>query len=240
MAVFPNVPAGLLPISAAYSGDANWAPAAAGGGNLLAVSSKLAPTIVLTASSATPALGKSVTLAATVTGAAGQPAPTGTVLFLADAGALATTVRLSGGRASLTLPTASLPNGSSVFAAVYLGDANYTQAASGPATVTVSQPDFSALPLVPALPLAPGASGQTSLALTAINGFSGPVSLAIASPAGVTAKTSSGSVSLASPVAVPVTVAAASSAVSGVYPITITATGGGHVHTAQILVTVHK
>jgi hypothetical protein len=98
---------------------------------------RLTPTVVGTASTATPSFGKAVTFTANVTAnASGIPIPTGSVDFFdtttnTDLGS----VTLSGGKATLT--TATLPVGTQTITASYGGDANYLPS-SGSATVSVT------------------------------------------------------------------------------------------------------
>ena len=51
---FTNVPAGILPVTASYPGDANWLPSSANGGTVIALSTRLTPAVALTSSSASP------------------------------------------------------------------------------------------------------------------------------------------------------------------------------------------
>lgn len=101
---FSNVAAGLLPVSATYGGDSNWLGSSASGATVTALSSKLTPTVTLAANSTSPASGQSFTLTATVAGATGQTAPTGTVMFLSDGEGFEAVAALSGGTAAITVP----------------------------------------------------------------------------------------------------------------------------------------
>jgi hypothetical protein len=235
---FSNVPAGILPLIAYYQGDNNWLGSAANGGTIISLASKLTPTVVLTTSSANPSPGQTFTLAATVAGASGKPAPTGTVAFISDGQSFSAFVNLSSGTATLAIPGYAAANGTNIFTAVYQGDTNYNAAASNAVNVTIAQSDFSLNALNPELSISPSASGTSALALSPINGFSGTVTLSISTPVGLTVTPAATSLALSAPTADVLTLNVAAATASGIYPVTITASGGGHVHTAQILVRV--
>ncbi|MGB8259585.1 MAG: Ig-like domain repeat protein [Terracidiphilus sp.] len=238
VAVFSKVPAGLLPVSAFWAGNANWMGATASGGTVLALSTKMTPSVSLTTSAAAPSLGQSFTLTAQVTGPAGSPAPSGSVLMAAEAGAWVATVPLSKGTAKLEVSAADLPNGTSVFTAVYQGDANYTTSASGPVGVTVAQQDFSFTAPSPTLRLAPGKSARIDLMLAPLNGFGGTLAISAAAPSGVTVTVWNPTLPLTCSGTTAATITAAATAASGVYPVNFVASGGGHTHSAQVLVVV--
>jgi subtilase family serine protease len=235
---FSNVPAGILPLIAYYQGDNNWLGSAANGGTIISLASKLTPVVTLTTSSANPAPGQTFTLTANVAGASGKPTPTGTVAFLSDGQSFEAFVNLNSGTATLAIPGYSAANGTNIFTAVYQGDANYNFAASNAVNVTIAQSDFSLNTLNPELSISPSASGTSTLALAPINGFSGTVTLSIGAPAGLTVTPVAGSLALSAPATDVLTLKIAAATACGIYPITITASGGGHVHTAQILVRV--
>jgi hypothetical protein len=235
---FSNVPAGILPLIAYYQGDNNWLGSAANGGTIISLASKLTPSVVLTTSSVSPAPSQTFTLTATVTGASGKPSPTGTVAFLSDGQSFSAFVNLSSGTATLAIPGYAAANGTNIFTAVYQGDTNYNAAASNAVNVTISQSDFSLNALNPEISISPSASGTSTLALAPINGFSGTVTLSVSAPAGLTVTPAAASLALSAPATDVLTLKVAAATVLGIYPITITASGGGHVHTAQILVRV--
>jgi len=235
---FSNVPAGILPLIAYYNGDSNWLGSAANGGNIIALSGKLTPVAALSSSSANPAPGQSFTLTATVAGPAGDPTPTGAVAFLSDGQSFESFATLSKGVATLIIPGYAAANGTNVFTVLYQGDANYNSAASNAVNVKVSQSDFSLAVLLPELSISPSGSATTTLSLAPINGFSGAVTLTAVAPSGITATPAAAPLSLSAPASDALTIKVAAATASGIYPLTITATGGGHVHTAQILVRV--
>jgi hypothetical protein len=235
---FNNVPAGILPLIAYYTGDSNWLGSAANGGTIIALASKLTPTVALTSSSANPAPGQSFTLTASAIGPAGKPTPTGTVAFLSDGQSFDTFATLNKGKATLTIPGYSAANGTNIFTAVYQGDANYNSAASNAVNVTIAQSDFSLTTQNAELAISPSGSGTATLSLAPINGFSGTVTLTTSAPASITATPATASLALSAPATDVLNLKVAASMAPGIYPLTITASGGGHVHTAQILVKV--
>jgi hypothetical protein len=235
---FTNVPAGILPLIAYYAGDSNWLGSAANGGTVISLASKLTPTAVLTSSSASPAPGQTFTLTVTVAGPSGKPTPTGTVDFLSDGQSFSAFVNLSSGTASIAIPGYSAANGTNIFTAVYQGDANYNAAASNAVNVTIAQSDFSLNALNPEVQISPSGSGTSTLALTPMNGFTGTVTLTASAPAGLTVTPAAASLALSAPVTDVLTLKVAANTATGIYPIAITASGGGHAHTAQILAQV--
>jgi uncharacterized repeat protein (TIGR03803 family) len=94
-------------------------------------SSKAASTTALTASPASPTVGQSVTLKATVTGSGATP--TGSVNFSADGASLATINLNSSGVASLTASTNGIAPATYPVVATYSGNSSYNSSAS-PAT----------------------------------------------------------------------------------------------------------
>ncbi len=235
---FTNVAAGILPVTASYAGDGNWLGSAANGGTVIALSSKLTPTATLTSSLTSVASGQTFNLTATVVGVSGYPTPTGTVLFLSDNQSFSAYATLSSGVATLAVPGYQAANGTNVFTAVYQGDANYNKAASNPVNITVSQSDFSFTTQNPALSISLSGSGISTLMLTPINGFSGSVTLTVSAPTGITASLATATPAVSAPTSDVLTINAAGTMTAGIYPVIITASGGGHVHTAQIMVQV--
>jgi hypothetical protein len=235
---FSNLPASLLPLTASYSGDGNWLGSAANGGMVVALASRLTPTVTLTSSSANPAPNQSFTLTATAAGPVGMPTPTGTVLFLSDGESFLAITTLSKGTAAFVFPGYAPANGTNIFTAVYQGDANYNSAASNPVNVAIAQSDFSLTTQNAELQISPSGSGSGTLALAPVNGFSGTVTLSASAPAGFTATPAAASLVLGAPATDAVTITVAAGKAPGAYSLAITASGGGHVHTAQILVQV--
>jgi hypothetical protein len=235
---FTNVAAGVLPVTASYAGDSNWLGSAANGGTIIALASKLTPTVALASSSASPAPSQSFTLTVTAAGPSGKPTPTGTVEFLSDGQSFAQFATLSKGTTSITIPGYSAANGINIFTALFQGDANYNAAASNTVNVTIAQSDFSLTTQNAALLISPSGSGTSTLVLSPVNGFSGTVTLTASAPAGITVTPATASPAVSAPATDVLTIKVAASTAPGIYPLTITAAGGGHVHTAQLLVQV--
>ncbi|MGD0680878.1 MAG: chitobiase/beta-hexosaminidase C-terminal domain-containing protein [Terracidiphilus sp.] len=235
---FSNLPAGILPLNAYYQGDSNWLGSYDNAGTIIALSSKLTPAVVLTTSSASPAPSQNFTLTATVAGVSGKPNPTGTVTFFSDGQSLSAYAVLSNGTATLTIPGYSAANGTNIFTAFYQGDANYNAAVSNAVNVTITQSDFSLNALIPEAQISPSGSATSTLSLAPINNFNGTVTLSATAPAGITVTPAAASLALSAPATDVLTLKVAAATAPGIYPLIITASGGGHVHTAQILVRV--
>ncbi|MGO9775296.1 MAG: Ig-like domain repeat protein [Terracidiphilus sp.] len=235
---FNNVSAGMLPVTASYAGDSNWLGSLANGGTVIALSSKVTPTVTLSTSSASPASGQNFTLTAVVSGPAGSATPTGTVAFLSDYQSFDIAATISNGMATLTIPSYALANGTNAFTAVYQGNNTYTAASSNAVNVTTAQPDFSFTSQNAEVSISPSGSGISTLALTPINGFSGNITLSASAPAGLTASLAAASLAVNAPATDALNLNVAASMASGIYPVSVIASGGGHVHTAQILVRV--
>ena len=236
---FANLPPGILPVSASYPGDGNWLPSAANGPTVIALSAKPTPTVALTASSLSPAPSQTLTLTAAVAAPSGKPAPTGTVLFSGDAQTLSYAATLAAGSASVSFPAFAAANGVNLFTAVYQGDSNYSPATSNPVSVSIPQTDFSLTTPTPELAIAPGKSATAVLQLNPINGFTGTVTLATpasSASGAVSAALSNPTAAVTGPTICLLTLSVSGSIARGVYPVTLTASSGGHVHTAQILV----
>ena len=238
LVTFTNVAAGILPVNASYAGDSNWLGSAANGGTVIALASKFTPTVTLTSSSVNPTPGLTFTLTATVTGTSGKPAPTGFVAFVSDGQSFSSFTALSNGTATLVVPGYAVANGTNIFTALYQGDSNYDAAASNAVNVVSAQSDFSFTTQAAELPISPSGSETSALALSPINGFTGTVTLTVSAPAGITATPATATPNVSAPITDLLTIKVASSMVAGIYPLTITASGGGHVHTMQILVQV--
>ena len=238
VATFTNVPAGILPVTASYAGTAHWLGSSLNAGTVIALSTLLTPTVTLAASSTTPALSQNFTLTATVAGVTGKPAPTGTVTFVSNNQNLYVSVPLTGTTATATFPGYSGLNGANLITALYSGDANYNAGTSIPVIITIAQPDFSLTTLSPELLIAPGQSSSSTLVLNPVNGFSATVALSVSAPAGITVTPKTASQTVSASLTDVATITVAATVVPGVYPVNVIATGGGHLHTAQILVSV--
>lgn len=137
----------------------------------------IATTTKLTASATTVNVGTSVMFNATVTPASGSGTPTGTITFMDGSTALAS-MSLSGGAASYS--TSSLAAGSHSITAVYGGDSNDSGSTSNALTVTVQAlvPSFTLGASPSSGSVTAGASLQTTITATPVNGFNQQVSFA--------------------------------------------------------------
>ena len=235
---FTNVPAGLLPLTASYAGDSNWLGSAANGGMVIALSSKLTPTVLLTSSSTSPATSQSFALTVTATGPAGMPTPTGTVLFLSEDQSFSYIAPLTKGTVTLMIPGYDIVNGTNIFTAVYNGDNNYNSASSNAVNVVSTQADFSLTTQNAEVQISPSGAGVSTLTLVPVNGFSGSVTLTASAPAGITVTPAAAAPTLSAAMSDALTIKVIAGKAAGIYPVMVTASGGGRVHTAQILVQV--
>jgi hypothetical protein len=114
--------------------------------------------------------------------------------------------------------------------------ADYTTAA-GSVTLTVNPaPSFTLAASPASMTVTQGASGKSTIAVTALNGFTGKVTLAASGlPSGVTASFATNPTTGTSVL----TFAASNTAVTGVYKVTITGTSGSLTATTTIALTVN-
>jgi Bacterial Ig-like domain (group 3)/FG-GAP-like repeat len=184
-----SLPVGMDSVTAAYSGDANYA-AATSGGLSITVNSATA-TVALAPASASFYAGTAQAVTLSVAGATGLPTPTGTITLSGGTFTSAATA-LSAGSAAITIPANSLANGSNTITAAYSGDATYGTA-KGTATYVVSTtaPGFtiSGTAVTVSSGASSGNSSTVSVTPVPISGFTGSVALSAAitsSPAGAT------------------------------------------------------
>jgi hypothetical protein len=237
---FKNVPAGVLPVSATYAGDSNWLGSQANGGMVLALSTKLVPAIVLSVTPASATASATLDFTAALTGISGKPAPTGNLLLYGNSGTptYMTPINSSSGAGYFAIQASAADNGVNSYTVSYLGDTNYAPQNSNTVQVTVNKSDFSLTTLNSNVTIAPGGSGTATLSLSPIDGFSGAVTIAAGAPPGFTFATATASPTVGATLADVATIGVAGSVAKGIYPVTVTASGSGHIHTAQILVTV--
>lgn len=175
-----SLPAGILAISANYSGDTNYAPSYGG----VTETVNLFPTsTTVTTSSAAIQQGTSVTLTAAVAATqTGGPPLTGAVQFWSAITAqgsdtwLGSQIPLVNGQAQIT--TSSIAAGTQIVGATYYGNASYaTSSATTPEVVTPA-PTFTITDNSPVVTVSsPGQSGSTTLTFTAQNGLTGSATL---------------------------------------------------------------
>ncbi len=144
--------AGSHSITASYSGDTNYLPAASPS-VAVTVGATLKPTVTVAPASSSITLKQALTVAVAVNGGTGNPAVTGTVT-LKGGGYASAAATLAEGDASFTIPAGSLAVGTDTLTATYTPDgassSDYTSS-SGAAAVTVT-----------------GGTGQVSLSATSL------------------------------------------------------------------------
>jgi hypothetical protein len=136
------------------------------------------PTLTVTPSSSSITSSQALAVGVTVGGVNGDPAPTGTVTLASGSYTSAATT-LTGGGATINIPSGSLSVGTDTLTVSYSGDIVY-QSATGTATVTVVPPSFTIGGA--AVTVAPGATtGNTStITVTPSGGFTGDVAITAA------------------------------------------------------------
>jgi trimeric autotransporter adhesin len=169
-----TLPLGSNSVTATYGGDSNYSASTSNPVNVTVMQPA-----VLTAS-VTPTSGllsQTYTVTATVAGANGQPAPTGSFGVLVEGGSsLSTSATLVNGTASVTFDGSSFFPGTVLVNAGYSGDSVY---APYNVTIPVTMSIPFSMTTTPVTISAPGAtSGNTStITLTPATGFTGPIYL---------------------------------------------------------------
>jgi hypothetical protein len=184
-------PGGTHAVVAKYLGDNSYGKSQ----GTAAITITQAPTsIAVTASATTVTSGQSVTLTATVSTSSLGFAPSGAVQFLNSGVPIGTgtPTPVNGsvnGYASLMATLTTSFTSTATITAQYVADLNYSASTSSPLTITVSNgtPDFSLLATPnPFAISAPGASGSTTISVSAIGTFTGTVSFTCAVPSAMT------------------------------------------------------
>jgi hypothetical protein len=173
-------------ITAAYSGDANFAASTSAAVSVtISAPAKIATTTSVLASATQLTAGQNVTFTAGVAPQSGTGVPTGSITYL-DGQTQLGVVALNGGSASFS--SANLAVGTHTIAAAYSGDLSYSASTSAAWTVTVAAAataDYSLTISSSALTIAQGSSGNLTMTVTPKNGFKQAVSFACAGlPAG--------------------------------------------------------
>jgi len=241
---FTKVPAGILPLAASYAGDVNWNGTSSLYGSVTSLATKPAPTVTLTATTTTYNPNGTVSMTGTVAGNATLGVPKGYLYFTWEDGDYYyyyTLVPKTATSASwtLTFPANELANGSNLFVATFKGDSNYSAQSSAPLTITLNGSDFSLTTTTQEVPVAIGKTGTGTVTVSPINSYAGTVAITCTAPTGITCKAATTAPTVGAGVSDAITFTVASTVTAGTYPAVVTATGGGHVHTAQILVAAH-
>ena len=237
---FTNVPAGILPLSASYSGDANWNGIASFYGSVQSLAAKPAPAVTLSSSATSFLPNQTVALTGVVTGTTALGAPQGALVFTWADGSIAASGTLQQKTASsatwtLTLPAWKLANASNIFAATFGGDSNYSAQSSAPLVLTLNAGDFSVVALNQNVAITQGNTASGNITITPVNGYSGSVSVTCSAPAGITCTPSITSPAVGSGISDSIIFTVPGNLVTGTYPVVLTATGGGRTHTAGML-----
>jgi hypothetical protein len=174
-------------ITASYAGNSTFAASASSATAVTVAAPALtASTTTLTASATTVNAGTNVTFNVAVAPASGTGTPTGTVSFMNGTTTLAA-IGLSNGTASYS--TTSLPVGADSISAIYSGDTNFSGSTSSTVTVTVQAlvPSFTLGASPTSGTVTAGATAQTTITVTPVNGFNSQVSFACSGlPTGAT------------------------------------------------------
>ncbi|MFZ1085604.1 MAG: Ig-like domain repeat protein [Terracidiphilus sp.] len=144
----------------------------------VSVTPLLTPTVTVSPSAQDITASQAVGATVVVSGASGNPTPTGSVT-LTGGGYASSATALGNGSAAISIPAGSLAIGSDTLTAVYSGDNNYDTHA-GTATIVITAPPAPSFSLSGAsISIAPGAtSGNTStITVTPSGGFTGSVTL---------------------------------------------------------------
>jgi hypothetical protein len=180
----------------------------------------LTPAVTVTPSSSSITTAQPLNVTVAVGGGSGNPTPTGSVT-LTSGNYLSAPATLSGGNATINIPTCSLKVGKDTLTASYPGDSNYA-AATGVNSVTVTAAPCFTISGSPVSVLPGATTGNTStITVTPVNGFTGSVALTAiiaSSPAGaqdLPTLSSIGSVALAGTAPVSTTVTISTTAPSG-------------------------
>jgi trimeric autotransporter adhesin len=237
---FTKVPAGLLPLRASYAGDINWNGSASLYGTITSMASKPAPKVTLAATTLSYTPTQIVTMTGTVTGSVGGPVPAGYLYFTwEDSSYYYYTLQKTSSNSAawtLTFPANQLANGTNLFVATFNGDTNYSAQSSAPLAITLNGSDFSLTTTTPAVAVPVGKSGMGTVAIAPINGYTGTVAVSCSATTGITCSAATAAPLVGSGVSDAITFKVASTVAAGTYPAVVTASGGGHTHTAQILV----
>ncbi|WP_263339554.1 chitobiase/beta-hexosaminidase C-terminal domain-containing protein [Acidicapsa dinghuensis] len=237
---FTNVPAGILPLSASYSGDTNWNASAGFYGSVQSLSSKTAPAVTLTANASSYLSSQTVSMTAVVMGTAAFGAPQGSVTFTEAGGTVSYTGALqqkttTAATWELSLPAWKLMNGSNTFLANFAGDSNYSPQSSGPLVVILNAGDFSLTSSQQEVTISQAYTGTVPLLISPEDGFSGTVTLTCSASSSITCSAANKIISLSTSTTDVISYSIPAGLTSGTYSTFITASGGERTHTLEVL-----
>jgi hypothetical protein len=196
-----NIPAGALPLGtdllvATYAPDAAsstlYQSTTANATVTVNPITKLTPTVMVTPTPANLTTVQALSVAVTVSGGSGNPAPTGTVNLASGSYSLASTA-LSNGNATINISADTLAVGSDQLIATYTPDSSSSgiyNSATGSNSVTVMTAPIGNFAITgTSLTINSGANAgnASTITVTPLNGFTGPVALTAiisASPTG--------------------------------------------------------
>ena len=235
--------AGNYTMGVSYSGDGNYT-AASGSGAVTLSAPTLLPSTTAASMTGSIAPNSSITVTGTVSGPAGDPAPTGGVTFYSSGNALGSVAFSSStgniSSFSVSLNSEDLFEGTNFITVQYAGDSRYGASQAALNSTGVGNPlwDFSMLPESATVAVTAGSSGTDVLQLYSVNGFAGTVNYTCAAATGVTCGIAPNSNTFAAngTASATVTVSAGSTTANGSYDVVVTGTdsSGEYVHTVGL------
>jgi hypothetical protein len=240
-----SLPAGSYNLTFNYSGDANYAAASKSRTFTVLAAAGLPSTTTASISGTFSPASDGITVSGTVTGQAGQPAPTGSVVIFANGNIvdIALFASSSGDVSSYSelIPSAFLGPGTNLIEVQYGGDSVYNESSATLSPIQGEGADFAVQTLATTVPVAAGTSATTAIEVSSIQGFAGSVNLSCAAVPGVTCSITP-SVTLAAGGSATATLTILASAdtanLSYSVPVTATDSTGLYVHTLAVEGTV--
>jgi hypothetical protein len=186
---------GTDPVTAAYSGDANYGASTSSVGNIVVQYPQ--PTLTLSPNSQTVPAGTSLTLTAFVDTTSKGATPTGTVTFYNSLNSAAIqSVSVTGttdanGNAAAQALLSFIPSTSETVYALYNGDANYLSVQStSPVSFTVTGSDFGIFSSPTTVTLEPPEGGGVNISIVGQSAYAGTVTFSASSCSGLPAESS--------------------------------------------------
>jgi hypothetical protein len=171
---------GTVTLTAAYSGDSDYAKTTSTAQVTVTQTSLLTPAVTVTPASQT--LNSNASLNVTVSVSGSGATPTGTVTlsggsYTSSAETIGTSPCTSNTSCVFTIPANTLASGTDTLTATYSGDSNYTTG-TNTAQVTVTESTFTLTPGTPSSSgVTPGASATVAVTVASVAGYTGTVSL---------------------------------------------------------------